>query len=1043
MSSNIKNSDNELFGHERRSSQRKKQRQEAIEQCKILCETLWQTFCVQNTQENISDDDINQLYDDILEQLKKCVPTKFIPFALFERKRFFEKINQKRKTLNLPPFPEPVIASRVSRPKNINDLDSFLYLSQAQEVANNAIDTWCQKNKFSLLDSISWFLFSLVSFAGYSDDKILKAIYEYMAEDKPVYQLFDDMLCLPIKIESPFYANEIKILNDSLQQLYITRLVIIDDISRLWLYKIQHQTGSDSFPKYHQVIKRLGEFTGEGFTVKSIHKSEYLKHNSVYWQTLPKVRLDIQLVQVLLGNQNQTSITQEQLLRYFQKIKQPKAVLSNNDIEKLTIESKDELRSTDDNSQQFKSDIVKDVRSILNSDAKKIRAKLEQLLTEPLFPNQIRLVTWIIDLHTTGNKISTLKRYLSDIGNDFIASTRDTDFFGWSKHNYHFIYDEILANKNQNRIGYTTTVICSLHSSLKRHFKAPDIDLRGGGDPQIVSSYLIPYQVYQVLQSSISNQHGISDYYKQLLNIVVTLLYRTGMRISEILGLQVKDIEYDNQSFSEYNIIVRSNPYRSLKSDDGTRRIYLSVLLLDDELEQFKKFLNSRRTQNINYLFTYQYQSKILSRHSIEQPIKKILADTIYRDITLHAFRHNAISNMAVILRSDYNIAKYFIDYNENQLTTIRQHFLGKVRKVSTNYWDALMEFAGHADLNTTFSSYIHTADIIASYQLQQANLTLPSHIVYKLINTNRNKLYQHNKLAVDAKENTVDLSQIRHYINRKIKLEQLSTTITICNKVNKDSHDSNTSSNNQKVSAVFGIYNREVIEKLLHDIEDGQPVSEASSLNFNYDDALRLYERALNLVTDSKGNLNHKLISKDRKQKSEHILIAPTPLHYREDNALLQLCFDNLETLYADPSSRRDVKDMLKVFYDKVNTSKSEIRFPFKEKQLFYKYLKVMCRILPSHYWRINVCSIRYKSQNNEKKKRTMSSLVDSEDTLNKTEDLKANYPDFRGTITTDDNYNGYALSVISPVKSKKNQSSALMKYVLHFLLIVEGLSG
>ena len=144
----------------------------------------------------------------------------------------------------------------------------------------------------------------------------------------------------------------------------------------------------------------------------------------------------------------------------------------------------------------------------------------------------------MLDLLTSGNKINTLKRYLSEIGNGFIAGTRTADFSHSSKHDYHYIYNEIIAEKNPNKLGFTKTVICSLHHSLKKHYQAPDIDIRGGGDPQIVSSYLIPNQVYHAILSCIAEQETLSEYYKQALSIVTILLYRTGMRISEILGLQ-------------------------------------------------------------------------------------------------------------------------------------------------------------------------------------------------------------------------------------------------------------------------------------------------------------------------------------------------------------------------------------------------------------------------------------------------------------------------------------------------------------------------
>ena len=72
-------------------------------------------------------------------------------------------------------------------------------------------------------------------------------------------------------------------------------------------YQVQNE-----FPKYHQVVRRLGEYIGENFTVNSIHKSSYLRHIAIYWQTMPEVYLDIQIVQMLTGQQKQTSMPIDQ-----------------------------------------------------------------------------------------------------------------------------------------------------------------------------------------------------------------------------------------------------------------------------------------------------------------------------------------------------------------------------------------------------------------------------------------------------------------------------------------------------------------------------------------------------------------------------------------------------------------------------------------------------------------------------------------------------------------------------------------------------------
>jgi integrase len=1035
-----------LHGHLRRSAKAQDKRKQALKHTKEMCQNAWNAFVKEHHSSEviIKDEEIYDVYEALYNDIEKSVSAHLIPFALFERKRFFDNINEARKKRHLPLLPKPIIAVRPQRPKNINDFETFLYLSKAQSIVAEAFDRWQQKNSFSLLESVSWFLFSLISFAGYNDEKILQEIYNYLEQKKPIYQMSDGMLVMPLRLLSSDYGNELVTTENDLDDVYHTRMIIIDDISRLWLLKLQRQhKAQNEFPKYHQVIKRLGEFVGEDFTVKSIHKSNYLRHIAIYWQTLPEVHLDLQLVQVLTGQQKQTSISTLQWLRYFQGIKTPGAVLSDEHVSKLVIESSNSTEDSLDTikSARFRSDAVKEIRTILNGDKKQAQPQLINLLTQNLYPNQERLVRWMLDLLTSGNKINTLKRYLSEIGNGFIAGTRTADFSHSSKHDYHYIYNEIIAEKNPNKLGFTKTVICSLHHSLKKHYQAPNIDIRGGGDPQIVSSHLIPNQVYHAILSCIAEQETLSDYYKQALSIVTILLYRTGMRISEILGLQVKDIEYDNQGFTEYNLIVRPNAHRDLKSDDGTRRIYLLVLLLPEELEDFKRFFHLKEGQSSRYLFTLAYQSTPLSRYSIEQPLKRILENTAYHDLTLHSFRHNAISNMALIIRCNPVLVMQFTDYDEIKIHDIKTHFLGNVRSISTSYWDALMEFAGHANLITTFSSYIHTADIIASHQLHQAKLTLPLDIVNKLIGTSRMDLKQHNKHALESRDDAVNLSNIRQYVNRKVDCEKLKfadkVKTSLLNNIPIDI-------DKKQYSAVFGRYSREMIEKLLWDIEGGQMLGAASSLNFIYDDALMIYERALSLVKNDDGTLNHKLISKGRKQRSDHILIAPTPLHYHEEQALVYQCFDNLETLYKSKASRHEIKQLLDMFYKKTNTSKSEIRFNFKQIKDFYKYLNVICQILPSKHWRVNINCIESESYINEKNKKSYRPVVNKAAQLRRIEEFRQKVPSFKGELTSLGKYNGYALTVISPLKQKGKSklSSALMSYVLHFLLVVDGLS-
>ena len=55
--------------------------------------------------------------------------------------------------------------------------------------------------------------------------------------------------------------------------------------------------------------------------------------------------------------------------------------------------------------------------------------------------------------------------------------------------------------------------------------------------------------------------------------------------------------------------------------------------------------------------------------------------------------------------------------------------------------------------------------------------------------------------------------------------------------------------------------------------------------------------------------------------------------------------------------AGKRELAEFVKTFYEKTLPSKPEIRFPFKETKQFYGYLETALKILPSEYWRINIC--------------------------------------------------------------------------------------
>ena len=907
--------------------------------------------------------------------------------------------------------------------------------------------------------SVTWLLFSQMVFSGYNEASVIQALHQALKEKRVIYHVGKEQLLLPIELASTQYANRIIRMdkdNPDEVQLRYSRWVFFNDVSRLWLVYLNTRfTQPAKFPSYAECIRRLSEFVGEKFNTDNFADSDFLNHINIYWQTLPNVQIDQQLVETQVGRQQNTAITFEQLVRYFSPINtdshiNTSLVMNNQEQNETFIESihlENNAESVKVNA-FFKDDIIKIIRKILNDQKSQILNQLEQFyLDNPLLPNQQRLVRWLIDLAKKGNKPSTLRRYLSEIGDSFLAETRDTDFIGWQDFEYKYIYDKIVSEKNTLKMGYTQTVLASLHDVLVKEFNAPYLRINRDKDPLIVDSCLIPVNLYQFMHQQLDILDSIESELRPVLKLILILLYRTGMRFMEVLSLRLSDIEYDNQGFIEYHIVLRPHAQRALKSDDATRRFMLNVLLPSDEINHFKQYFHQKLQQNGHYLFTLPHLAQPIDKNRVELPFRDILNHPIlqdkYRDITMHSFRHNAISNLAIILRCDYSVIQHFTDYCREQAKVIRQHALGNVRTVSPSFWHVLQDFAGHADLNTTFSSYIHTTDIIAHHQLSKAKIQLPLSVVIKLSGKARRSFNQFDKNAVDFKNEMVNLWSIRGFINKTIPTEKLrsGSKLSVANETN-----ATTSSETAQVNSptlIFGQYSRQVIEKMLIDIETGMDLSSASQLNFNFSDALKIYQNALKLIKNEDGSPNYKFVSKTRKPKSNHPLIAPTPLHYRQENALANLCFANIEKLCQTKAGQRAIKAFVDTFYQKAVPSKPEIRFTFKQSKDFYAYIETALQILPSEYWRINICKYTPTTIIDKKTgKKIFALLVDEKETNREIAKFNNRFSDFKNHLTKKTIYSGFSISLILPNDKGKptttQPSSVLLKNIMHWLLIM-----
>lgn len=1053
-----KQSDDELFGYKRREQRREEEKKDVLVEADFICQKLWESFLKHFEVEKpeVNEESIYQLYEDIYKEFEesKYISTGLMPIALTKRLFFFNNINRERKRKGLEPLPAPTVAYQPQRPKNTAVRDAFFYLPKLQSIMKEAVQIWQTKNSFTLVDALAWLMFSLLMHGRIHSVDVLNAVYVHITTKKQLHKLADDMVYIPLDIVSKTYGNQIVDIDGSDEKIIsYSKWVFIDDISRLWLVKVNQllEDETSKIPSFHSCVRQLGNLTGQKFKADNLEKTDFLSYLNIYWQTLANVHIDQQLVELLVHPVTHTAISLNDWQAYLGAPQETNTTTVKNEyimfdrLNKPTQTLQDEVACIDDSVSKDKAhkNVLKDIRRALMGSRKKIKEQLEALTKIYEAPSEQGLIFWMLDLNAINKATSTLLRYLTEVGEAFLYGTRDEGITDYQVHQYEFLYDSIIAKKNTLNIGYTQTVLNSLHQSLKKHLGAPHVHLQRENDPKIVSSSLISLDLYKNILLSVSNQIALSSYNKSMMKVIFTLLYRTGLRINELLGIRLTDIEYDRDTYSDINLIIRSNSHRTLKSDDGTRRITLSVLLKPSEFKELQAYFieRTRHKKEGKYLFALEGLSTPLDRGSVDRVFKEVIGPH-YQHLVLHSFRHNALSNMAVILRCRQKVLDIFTDYTEDEAQRIKEDLLGKMRIKSGHHWDALMEFAGHADLDTTFSSYIHTVDIISAHLLDQAYIQLPVAVVTKLTNKARRSFNQHNPQALDFETNSVDLTKIRKFINRELNIETFNNSKQYFSISNIEDEGTN-------ISPIFGKYARWQIEEFLSEIEVGKVVSEAAQHHFVYEDAVELYNRALLLAADENGKPDYKLISKYKQPKSGHVLIAPTLPTIVKEQQLVQESFIKLESLYLDQSMKKSVQSILSIFYKKANSSHSDLRFKFNEKQMFYDYLDIAIKILPARYWRINISAYQMKRAIKPKKgELKYQKIMNEAKQLETMKEFKADYRQFSKNITNYDYYSGYSLSVINPkedgiVNSTNNEatraSSSLMKYVMHLLLIVD----
>lgn len=254
--------------------------------------------------------------------------------------------------------------------------------------------------------------------------------------------------------------------------------------------------------------------------------------------------------------------------------------------------------------------------------------------------------------------INTINGYGKDI-RDFIIYIGNKDIRYISDDIYRsylkYLYD---TYSNKNTISRKICSIRALYNYLvlkgftkKNFFK----EVKGPKKKRDLPNFLTTNEVELLINSSKDNVYGDRD------NLILELLYSTGVRVSELINIQIYDINIDNKTIK---ILGKGNKERVVLYGKYAEEALYKYL------EGSYKELNKKHS---NYLLLNKNGDRLSDRY-IRKIINKVcLKEGIDKKVSPHTFRHTFATDM-LNNGADLISVKDLLGHNSINTTSIYTH---------------------------------------------------------------------------------------------------------------------------------------------------------------------------------------------------------------------------------------------------------------------------------------------------------------------------------------------------------------------------------
>ncbi len=884
---------------------------------------------------------------------------------------------------------EPVVPILATRERLTINYDWFVNGCAVADSSAIMTEVWQRKRRFSVSDLVEGLLYCSILYGGVNDIEVLRTLYNWLFGERLIYQIdvpandknsrAEHLAVILLEVHDDNYgcaADE----NDSLKRFVD---YIPDDMSLCFLYALKDkELNSANIKPFNTIIDDISKTLKR--TNKDTDRPQHLlliKYSNYHWRQLEGSLIDGALAVVKQGDIKTTGLSTDKLMHYNRElINQNPEPLGWSELFDASYQSsiKSNSQSSTINYPSFSRNLIKALQDALKLTRNAAISNITILMTDAIQPNIQRLLSWTLSLlDGTSIRLNTISKYAGCIGRDWLMLTLDEDIDQWEGNDFEEVYEQIIQSKvkdgrklsplckssefddtssgidNDNHATgqplsyldrlkdsqkFTYGRLKAFHDHQRMHFDAPYVYFPWGSNRQVVKANMVSPRIYHAMRDYIQLSSLDIDQ-KPLCFVVLALAYRTGMRINEIIGIKVSDITdigfINGQVIEAPKIILKPNRYRRLKSSSAKRVIPIDKLLKTDELQPFITFYYQQKRLKRRYLF---------SQGSGDQPLPpvffsnmmKVIWDRllITHDFTFHSFRHTAISQLALVL-SGSPLTQVMTDYDTAHSDAIVRAVLSNNKE--KGMWCGLASFAGHLTPDTTFEYYIHTAHLLAGWQMSQAKLVIPITVFDMVTGIGYQTVNRQDGRAYDVSTKQVYLDKMRGYLISKVTSKQSLFSIsanTACQQ-NTENDAANTRPSifiHPKIYDVIALL--EELQKISVDKRAERLAEVALRHGIHINEGKHIYDRASQIFTDDR-----LLLSAPTGHKNQEILVKALDRAY-------QMSID-------DPAG---LGLFMEVFKDKHNLNTSSIHFGIKETQIkmLQNFMAVGCQLIDASHWQI-----------------------------------------------------------------------------------------